>query len=103
MLRMGPSLSHKGRGKVEAASVETLSPCGRGEGEGCFSAFQLFQIAIKLQRLRIGQRLGILDGAAMDDVADRELDDLATLGARYVGDLDDLRRDVARRRVGADL
>ena len=36
-------------------------------------------------------------------VAHRELDDLAADRARDVGDLHDLRRHVARRRVGADL
>ena len=41
-------------------------------------------------------------GAAVHDVAHRELDDLVALGARDVGDLHDLRRHVARRRVGAD-
>ncbi len=39
----------------------------------------------------------------MDDVAHGKLDDLARLGARNVGHLDDLRRHVARRGVLADL
>src|SRR3712207_7923583 len=40
------------------------------------SCLQLFQIPEQLQRLRIRQRLGVVDGAAVDDVADGELGDL---------------------------
>ena len=51
----------------------------------------------------VGQRLDVLHRPAVHDVAHRELDDLAALGARDVGDLHDLRRHVARRGVVADL
>ena len=45
----------------------------------------------------------VLDVAAVHDVAHGELGDLAGLGARDVGDLDDPGRHVARAGAGADL
>src|SRR6266536_1945016 len=71
-------------------------PCRRG------STLQLVAIPEFFERLGIGQRLDILDRLAMYDVAHRQLDDLAALGARNVAYLHDLRRYVARRGVGAD-
>ncbi len=52
---------------------------------------------IQLQRFRIGQRLGVLDRAAMHHITDGKLGDLAGFGARDIGDLDDLGRHMARR------
>src|SRR5438105_10017472 len=72
-------------------------PCRGG------SALQFVTIPEFFERLGIGQRLDILDRLAVHDIAHRQLDDLAALGARDVADLHDLRRYVARRRVGADL
>src|ERR1700686_3627093 len=66
-------------------------------------ALQLVAIAKMLQRLGIGQRLEVLDGVAVDDVAHRELDDLPALGARDVGHLHNFCRHVPRRRVLAYL
>ncbi len=39
----------------------------------------------------------------MHDIADGEFDDLAALGARDVGDLQYLGRNMARRGIAADL
>src|ERR1700681_3141166 len=57
---------------------------------------ELRQIAIKLERLGVGERLAVLDRPAVHDVADSEFDDLAGFGARNIGDGDDLRRNVPR-------
>ena len=43
-----------------------------------------------LQRLGIGQRIEILDGLAVNDIAHSQLDDLAALGAGNISHLDDL-------------
>ena len=64
---------------------------------------QLRQVPEQLQRLRIGERLAVLDRPAMDDVAHGELGDLAGLGARNVGDRHDPGRHVARAGARADL
>ena len=64
--------------------------------EPLWSAAQRRQIPKKRQRLRIGERLGVLDGTAVHDVAHSEFGDLAGFGAWNVGDLYNLRRHVAR-------
>ena len=56
-----------------------------------------------LERLGVGERLDVLHRAAVHHVAHRELDDLAALGARNIGDLHDFRGHVPRRRVGANV
>ena len=58
---------------------------------------------LRFQRLWIGERLLVLDGAAMHDVSHRKLGDLARFGARNVGDGDDFCRHVARARPSADF
>src|SRR5690349_17402717 len=55
---------------------------------------QFLAIAILLEGFGIGERLDVFHVATMHDVAHRQLDDLAALGARNVGDLDDFRRDM---------
>src|SRR4051812_45326559 len=60
---------------------------------------ELVEISKKLQRLRIRERVAILHGSAVDDLADCQLRDLAADRARYVGDLNDLLRHVMRARV----
>src|SRR5262245_48517934 len=55
------------------------------------------------QRFRIRERLDVPHRLPVNDVADRELDDLSALGPRNVGDLSDLGRHVPRRGVAADL
>src|SRR5438552_4110601 len=72
-------------------------PCRGG------SALQFVTIPEFFERLGIGQRLDVLDRLAVHDIAHRQLDDLAALGARDVAHLHDLRRHVTRRGVGADL
>src|SRR5262245_2359549 len=72
------------------------------EGDATSSRAKLLAIAILLERLRIHQRLAVLHLAAVHDVAHRELDDLVALRARNVRHLDDLRRYVAWRGVGAN-
>jgi hypothetical protein len=64
---------------------------------------QLRPILVELERLGVGKGFAVLDRAAVNNVAHGELDDLAVPGARYVGDLHDLGRHVARRGVGTDL
>src|SRR5581483_10270736 len=54
------------------------------------------------ERLGIRQRLHVLHRAAVHDLAHRELDDLAALGARDVGDRDDLGGHVPWSGVVAD-
>src|SRR5262245_17500972 len=66
------------------------------------SALQLDAVAKVLERVRIGERLDVLHGAAMNDFAHGELDDLAALRPRDLGHLQDLRGHVPRRRVLAD-
>ena len=51
---------------------------------------EFLAIPILVQRLGIGQGLDVGDCATVDYVADRELDNLVALGARNVGDLDNL-------------
>src|SRR5690606_5083682 len=63
---------------------------------------QFGNVAELFQRLRVGERVGVLHRLAVDDVLYREFHDLAADGARNVPHLDDLRRNVARRGVGAD-
>ena len=53
---------------------------------------QLGAVAEVLERLGVGERLDVLHRPAMHHLAHRELDDLAALGARNIGDLHDLRR-----------
>src|SRR6185295_20201421 len=64
---------------------------------------ELGSIAEIVQGLRIRQRLEVFRLAAVDHVAHRQLDDLAALGARDVGDLQDLGRNVAGSGVLPDL
>jgi hypothetical protein len=57
----------------------------------------------KLERLGVGEGLGVPHRPTVDHFADRDLDILARARARDVGRLVDLRRHVSRRAVGADL
>src|SRR5450631_844083 len=66
------------------------------------SGLQFRPVAELIQHFRVGQRLDVLHRVAGNDIAHREFDDLAALGARNIGDLHDLRRHVPWRRVGAD-
>src|SRR5439155_6406581 len=68
---------------------------------GQSSGLELGAIAKLLQRLGIGQSLDVLHRQAVHDVAHRKLDDLATLGARNIAHLHNLRRNMPRRGVGA--
>src|SRR5215472_13849295 len=67
------------------------------------SALQLGPVAKLLERFRVRQRLDVLYRLAMDNVAHCELHDLAALGARDVGDLDDLGWNVPRCRCDSDV
>ena len=49
------------------------------------SAPQRLEVPVELERLRVGERLGVLDRPAVDHVADRDLGDLARARARDVG------------------
>ena len=78
----------EGRDDVGGASRGTLAiPAAPARSRYCSSASGLASAS------------RFFTGAAVHDVAHRELDDLAALGARDVGDLHDLRRHVARRGV----
>src|SRR5262245_35425996 len=55
---------------------------------------ELLAVSEMRQCLGIGERLEIFHRPAVHDVAHRELDDLAALGARDVGHLQHLRRDM---------
>jgi hypothetical protein len=57
-----------------------------------FLRAQFRQAAIKVERLGIGQRLGVLHRPAVDRVAHCKLGDLAGFGARNIGDLHDFGR-----------
>ena len=87
----------------EEAVALSVEPGEAAGGEEAALGAELGAVAEVLQRLGVGERLEVLHRPAVHDVAHRELDDLAALGARDVGDLHDLRRHVARRRVLADL
>src|SRR5574337_2097317 len=63
---------------------------------------QFRQVAVLLQRLGIGERVGVFHRPPVDHVAHRELGDLAADGARDVGHREDLGGHVARRGVVAD-
>src|SRR5258708_26278212 len=67
------------------------------------SGLELGPVAKLVQYLGVGQRLEVLHRQAVHNVAYRQLDDLAALGARDIAYLHDLRRHMPRRRVGADL
>ena len=54
------------------------------------------EIAEEIKRLWIGEGLAIGHRAAVHHFADGEFDDLARLGPRYIGNSNDLRRDVTR-------
>src|SRR4030095_11050321 len=67
------------------------------------SGLQFFAIAELRECFGVRERLDILDRYPMDDVAHRELDDLVALRARNVGHLHDLRRNMARCRIGPNV
>src|SRR4051812_42475619 len=79
-----------------------LGPRFRGGDFFRFLARQLGAVLELLERLRVGERLDVLHLAPVHHVAYRQLDNLAALGAWNVGDLEDLRRHVARGGVVAD-
>src|SRR6185312_7223 len=61
------------------------------------------QICEKRERLGIRQRIRVLHRLAVDHGAHRQLGNLARDGARDIGDLQDLRRHMARSGVVTDL
>src|SRR5690242_2867627 len=89
-------------GRLATGTPATVPARARRRSRGS-SSRQLDAVAEPLERLGIGEGLDVLHRLAMDDVAYRELDDFAALGARNVHHLHDLRGNVARRGVGADL
>ena len=55
-----------------------------------------------LERSRVRQRLRVLHGVAVNDRANRQLDDLSAFRPRYLGDGNDFCGNVARRRILSD-
>src|SRR6266550_2916062 len=58
---------------------------------------------VKLQRLRICERLRVLHRASVNHIADRKLTDLSADRSRNVAHLNDLLRDMERTGVGSNL
>ena len=88
-----------------ASRARSTSRClsARGRSTGRWLTCAVPADREQIERLRIRQRLAVPDRAAVNHVAHGQLDDLAALRARDVGDLDDPGGHVARRRVGTNL
>ena len=96
---LAPARPHRGAARPWPACLTGVMV---DPGETCGLGLQCRDSLEELERLGVGQRLAVLDGAAVDHVAHRELGDLARARARDVGDLDHLRRHVARRALAAE-
>src|SRR5215831_5933331 len=92
---MGGSISC---GRSITSSSERPGPISIGS-----SGLELAAVPKLHKRLGISQRLDVLHRFTVHHVAYRQLDDLAALGARNVGNLEHLGGNVARRGIAANL